>query len=104
MPDTTIPRAKVEELARLVQEQHILFDKQRLTQAEMIRGCIQRIRWAQDPDGSPAVRRAEGFTKASEARRKVREEGAQALLYLEALATSLENQASGNLTAPTDAA
>ena len=76
----------------MVREQQVLRRQQATTQAKMIRACLRRIHWARNPEQSPAYRRAEGFHASAAARKEVIREGAQAMLYLESLATMLENQ------------
>ena len=92
MSDTTIPREKVEQLAANIHELLALKDNQAGTMAEMIRGCIAAIRQGDDPNSSPKVRRAEGWIARGAATKEVRNDKARALLYLEYLATQLENQ------------
>lgn len=87
-----IPRELVVQLNDNYRHLLELHAQQHTTMATMIRACVQRIERAKDPEGSPQVRRAVSFAAASAARKQVRLEADQALLYLLALATSLENQ------------
>lgn len=89
---TTIPREKVEQLAAGYKELMALKDTQAGTMAEMIRGCVQAIRLADNPNSAPKVRRAEGWIARGAATKEVYADKARALLYLEWLATQLEDQ------------
>lgn len=84
--DTTVPRAKVIQIAESFHQLMTLRDKQAHTQAQMIRGCLQAIRKANEPMPFADVKE----------RRKRNEDRDLALLYLESLATTLEDQTAGH--------
>lgn len=97
--EPTVPRDVVVRLADSYRELWLLKQQQYGTMAEMIRGCIAKIR--QDGRDSPAYRRASGFTAGNAALREHKREQAMAFLHLEWLATQLENQ-SGALSPDID--
>lgn len=98
MPDaeTTVPRAKVEELAALIRRQMELHTEQRATEAKLVRWCLQALNQTTEQ----AQRRLERERRhlppqrqrvyMHETGQKVREDKALAMLYLEWLATRLE--------------
>lgn len=84
-----VPFAKVEQIAAQVNELHVLQAKQQALQAEMIRACLAEIR------SDPRNHRMRGHENATERARIIKENinnQARALLYLEQLATMLENE------------
>jgi len=85
-----VPFATVEVLAKNIRELRELEQRKAATQAELIRWCVHCLRTT--PEQCAGVRRAEGFTASNAARRAHVEDQKKALLYLEWLATSLENQ------------
>ena len=98
---TTVPREKVVAIAENVRELHDLAKQQKVTQAKLIRWCVMALKQteAQARRSLEAERvreqragkryRPVGFHEPS---KKVREDKALALLYLEWLATQLEDQ------------
>ena len=92
----TIPREKVEALAKLVAEKRALDVNKAHTQAKMIRGCIAALKQTE----SEAKRRLEhehfkagkkGVIGYSAPHRKIINDRALAFLHLEWLATQLED-------------
>ena len=87
--NTTVPREKVVAIAENVRELHELFRQQKATQAELIRWCVQELR------ADTNTHRLRGFEDWHTKRQIIaenRENKAKALLYLEWLATQLEDQ------------
>ena len=76
-----VPREKVVQIAEQYREIEALRRQQSGTQAKMIRACVSEIR---QPASGPFM--------TVEQRRKAKQTHDQALLYLEALATMLENE------------
>lgn len=84
-----VPFATVQELGRQVRELQELQRRQQATQAELIRWCVQCLRM------DPRNHRLRGHETATERARIIKEnqnDKAKALVYLEWLATQLENQ------------
>lgn len=90
----TIPRGKVEELARLVKAQRVLQAQRAATQAQMIRACLDALLM------DPGTHRMRGHEELAD-RRRIKQENverrAMAVLHLQALATMLEDAAAREL-------
>ena len=98
-----VPFDKVEALAANIRELQELERRKAATQAQMIRWCVQALNQTTDQarrrleaqlmqdieEGKRRPTARVGFTEPS---KKVREDRHKAILYLEMLATSLENQ------------
>lgn len=88
-----VPFDKVEQLAKNIRELRELERKQKAIQAELIRGCVIQLR------ANPREYRLRGFETATERARIIKENLAnrdKAILYLEWLATQLENNSVGS--------
>ena len=92
---TTVPRAKVEALAANIKELFNLKAHQSQIQAKLIRWCVQAM--TREPRGHF------DYHQDRKERKEIKENKAKALLYLDWLATQMENNASGNLTETPDA-
>lgn len=101
--ETTVPRARVEAIAANIRELFNLKAHQGEVQAKLVRYCVSAVRRADDPPSCNSVRGAVTQLERSNAIRKLKADKARALLYLERLATQMENNASGNLTETPDA-
>ena len=77
-------REKLLEVSRLVEEQFALRGQQAATQAELIRWCVKALR--REPN------RHYSLARDQQERAKVSRNKDLALVYLEWLATKLENQ------------
>lgn len=97
-PGTTVPKATVEALADNIKQLLGCFARQRTIQAKMVRWCV----WALNQTTNDAERILERerrnhpnpnkrIVRMHEPGQRVREDKAKALLYLEWLATQLEN-------------
>jgi len=95
---TTVPIEKVRQLADSYYELMVLNDQKAGTMAQMIRGCIQAL--TQDTNEAARAlererRHLKGYkaiVRMHEPAKKVREDRERAFLYLQWLATQLENQ------------
>lgn len=87
--EDSIPRSKVEELARQIRELRNLEARKAGTQAELIRWCLTAIRM--DPN-THMLRGHEGWQARHKQIEKNKNDQKLAFLYLEWLATQLENQ------------
>lgn len=88
-----VPFAKVEELAKHFRDLIALKQRQQATQAELIRGCVIYLRI------DPRNHRLRGYESSVERARIIKENNdnkAKAILYLEWLATQLENNSVGS--------
>lgn len=86
---TTVPR---ETLVQVVESYNQLLDlkvKQAALMAEMIRGCISTLQC--DPKDTRAYRMAQGFSAEAKATKEHRENQKKAWLYLQHVATMLED-------------
>ena len=99
--NTTVPREKVVQIAENVRELRDLTKRQQATQAQMIRWCVMALRQteaqAQRSLEAERVREQRAGKRyrpvgLHEPGKKVREDKVKALLYLEWLATQLEDQ------------
>lgn len=99
--EDSIPRSKVEQLAKSIRDLRELEQRKAGTQAQLIRWCLAGIR--QTTDQASRQLEAERIRAQREGKRyrpvrmhepakKVREDRAKAVTYLEWLATQLENQ------------
>lgn len=88
-----VPFDKVEQLAKNIRELRELERKQKATQAELIRGCVHCLRM--DPT-SYRLRGYETLTERSRIIKENKDNKAKAILYLEWLATQLENNSVGS--------
>lgn len=108
MPDTpdtvvkTPDRIALEQIASSFRELMILKGKQATTQAKLIRWCVMAITQTTDQASRALERERRHLTghraivRMHEPAKKVREDRELALLYLQWLATCLENGGSGN--------
>lgn len=88
-----VPFATVEALAKNIRELRELEQRKAATQAELIRWCVHYLRM------DPTSYRLRGYETSTERSRIIKENKdnkAKALLYLEWLATSLENNSVGS--------
>ena len=99
MSGEPIPRATVEELARQVRELMLLKGRQMALMGEMIRWCVQELR--RDPNGRPA---GQSHLDAMHTRKLNAENKKKALLYLEHLATKMEDAGHEKPLEPTQGA
>lgn len=88
--DTTVPRETVVQIAKAYNELMELKARQADLMAQMIRGCIAKLR--QSADDTRAMRQACGFAEQKAARVLHQRDQAKAWLYLDYVATQLENQ------------
>lgn len=100
-----VPYATVEALAKSIRDLRELERSKSATQAELIRWCVRALK--QTTDQARRSLEAERLREEREGKRyrpvrrfgpdkKVREDRAKAILYLEWLATQLENQSVGS--------
>ena len=80
LASTTVPREKVVAIAENIRELMELKARQLGTMAEMIRWCVVALR-----------RKTDSFTTSAQ-RQEINSDKAKALLYLEHLATKMENE------------
>ena len=88
-----VPFDQVEQLAKNIRELRELERKQKATQAELIRWCVIYLRI------DPRNHRLRGYESSVERARIIKENNdnkAKAILYLEWLATQLENNSVGS--------
>lgn len=86
---STIPREKVVEIAELYNQLLDLKAQQASKMAEMIRACISTLQC--DPKDTRAYRMAQGFSAEAKATKEHREDQKRAWLYLQHVATMLED-------------
>lgn len=97
MPSPTVSRAKVEELAAAVRQHFELLEKQRATEAQMIRWCLQALNQTTDQAKARLERERRDHpnpyrrdVRMHEPQQKANKDRRLAMLYLEYIATRLE--------------
>lgn len=86
---TTVPREKVVAIAENIRELHELFWRQKAAQVKLVRWCVQELR---ADTNTHRLRGFEDWHTKCQIIAENRENKAKALLYLEWLATQLEDQ------------
>lgn len=98
MSDTVVARAKVQQLADSFRELMALKGKQAATQAKIIRWCVMALTQTTDQAQRSLERQRrhlkghKAIVRMHEPGKKVREDRELALLYLQWLATKLEDE------------